>query len=170
MSRLRVLVRLPRPVLLTALPLLGVLAFGGLANAVWTGVGGGIGSGTTATTQPITLNPATPVAGLFPGGSGDVTVTASNPNPASAVITSLTLEVARPGGAFAVDAGHPGCTTSALSYATQTNSGAGWTVPARSGGSDGTLSITLSNALTMTVAAPNACQGATVTVYLAAGS
>ena len=65
---------------------------------------------------------------------------------------------------LAVYADHSGCATSTLSFTTQTNLGAGWTVPAND-----TLSVTLTNALVMGVGAANACQGATTTVYLAAG-
>jgi hypothetical protein len=52
---------------------------------------------------------------------------------------------------------------SALGFTTQTNGGAGWTVPA---GSPGSLSIAMPGALTMTAGASNACQGATFTVHL----
>ena len=67
-----------------------------------------------------------------------------------------------------MDGGHSGCSVATLSYTTQTNGGAGWTVPARVGIVDGTLAITLSNALSMGAGAASACQGATFTVYLAA--
>jgi hypothetical protein len=162
-------VRRPLPILLIVLPVLALLALGGLANAFWTEGSGGTGSASTGGTQPVTLAPAAPVAGLFPGGTADVTVTVSNPNGASVVITSLVLDTAHAGGGFAVDAAHAACGTASLSYATQTNGGAGWTVPAATGGSDGTLSIRLRGAVTMALDAPNACQGASITVYLAAG-
>jgi hypothetical protein len=56
-----------------------------------------------------------------------------------------------------------------LSFTTQTNGGAGWTVPGKIGTVNGTLSITVMNALAMGVGAANACQGASLTSYLAAG-
>ena len=56
---------------------------------------------------------------------------------------------------------------SALGFTTQTD---GWVVAARSGGVDGTLSVTLPNALAMAPNAASACQGATFTVYLVAGA
>ena len=42
-------------------------------------------------------------------------------------------------------------------------------VPKKVGAVDGTLSVTLTNALAMGIGAANACQGASVTIYLAAG-
>jgi hypothetical protein len=56
-----------------------------------------------------------------------------------------------------------------LSFTTATNNGAGWTVPAKSGSVNGTLTVALPNGLAMNAAAANACQGATITVYLTAG-
>jgi hypothetical protein len=166
---MRLHVRPPRA-LLTLLLVVSTLAFAGVAAALWTGSGGGFGSGTTGTTQPVVLTPATPTAGLYPGQRADVVLTVANPNAAPVVITSLRLDEARGDGGFAVDAGHAGCATSALSYTTQTDGGTGWTVPGRVGPEGGTLSVTLPNALAMATDASDACQGATITVYLAAGS
>jgi hypothetical protein len=64
-----------------------------------------------------------------------------------------------------VDAAHPGCVVSTLSFTTQTNGGAGWTVPG-----NGSLPLTLASALSMSTSAANACQGATFTVYLKVAS
>jgi hypothetical protein len=50
-----------------------------------------------------------------------------------------------------------------VSFTTQ-NLAAGNVVPAKSGGTDGTLALTLSNAAAMSNASVNACQGATFTI------
>ena len=151
--------------------LLVVLAVAGTsaANAFWRGSGAGVGSGTTGTTVPVTLSPGSPTATLYPGGLTNVVLTVTNPNPYSVRIGSLALDTSQGAGGFAVDAGHAGCAVSTLTFTTQTNGGAGWTVPGRVGGVDGTLSVTLANALTMGPGAANACQGATYAVYGAAG-
>ncbi|GAA4731980.1 hypothetical protein GCM10023350_14190 [Nocardioides endophyticus] len=112
----------------------------------------------------MTLSPATPSAALFPGGQASVALTITNPNLASVRVGSLALDTSRGSGGFAVDGAHAGCVLSALSFATHTNAGAGWTVAG-----SGSLSVTLTNALSMTASAANACQGATFTVYLTAG-
>ena len=48
------------------------------------------------------------------------------------------------------------------------NGSSGWDVPAKVGAVNGTLLVTLSNALSMAASAADACQGATFTVYLVA--
>jgi hypothetical protein len=141
-----------------------VLLAAGSATAYWAVSGAGSGSGDTGTAQAVTLSPATPTAGLFPGGQASVVLTVTNPNAFSVKVGSLSLDTGQGTGGFAVDGGHSGCVLSTLSFTTQTNAGAGWTVSA-----SGNLSVTLTNALSMTTAAANTCQGASFTVYLAAG-
>ena len=151
----------------------GILALtipaGGAAFAYWSAGATGAGTGNTGTLAALTLSPGTPVADLFPGAQTDVVLTASNPNPEATQIGSLALDATQGTGGFTVDGAHAGCNVAALSFATQTNGGSGWTVPARVGLINGSLAITLDNALSMTAAAASACQGASFTVYLMAG-
>ncbi len=159
-----------RRVLLAFLLVVVAAAFAGTANAFWNTAGSGTSSAATGTTLAVTLSPGTPNASLYPGGQANVVLTVSNPNPSAVLIGSLALDASRGTGGFAVDAGHFGCNVASLSLSTQTNSGAGWTVPAKVGAVNGTLQITLTNALAMGVDAASVCQGASSTVYLAAGS
>ena len=133
------------------------------ASAFWGGGGTGSGSAVTGTTQAVTLSPATATAQLYPGGQAAVEMSITNPNPGGVRVGSLVLEPTQGTGGFAVDGAHSGCVLSTLSFTTQTNAGAGWTV------AGGGTSVTLSNALSMTAGAANACQGASFTVYLTAG-
>lgn len=158
-----------KPLLLVALLAALAIPAGGVAYAYWTAAGVGSGAGNTATTVAITLSPGTPTSTLYPGGQTGVVLTATNPNLSEVRITSLSLNTSQGTGGFSVDAGHAGCSVATLGFTTQTNGGNGWTLPARVGVVNGSLPITLSNALTMGVAAANACQGATFTIYLAAG-
>jgi hypothetical protein len=158
--------RMPRRTILTSLLVVLAVSVCGAASAYLRGSGSGSGSGATGTTVALTLTPGTPAATLYPGGQADVVLTVSNPNTSPAYIGSLTLDTAQGTGGFAVDAPHSACAVATLSFTTQT---AGWTVPGKVGAVNGTLSITLANALAMNVAAANACQGAGSTVYLAAG-
>jgi hypothetical protein len=161
---------LPGRALLTSLLLVGLAAsLSGVAEAYWQGSGSGSGAGSTGTTVPVTLTPGTPAASLYPGGQADVVLTVSNPNASPVHIGSLTLATAQGTGGFAVDPGHSGCAVATLAFSPQTNAGVGWTVLGNVGEADGTLSITLPNALAMGATAANACQGAVFTVYLAAG-
>ena len=141
-----------------------VIIAAGSATAYWAASGGGSGSGSTGAAAAVTLSPATPTAALYPGGSASVVLTVTNPNSFPVRVGSLGLDTGQGTSGFAVDGGHTGCVLSILSFTTQTNAGAGWTVAG-----SGSLSVTLTNALSMTAAAANACQGASFTVYLAAG-
>lgn len=145
------------------------IAVAGAAGAFWGASGSGSGTGRTGTTVPVTLSPGVPSDDLFPGGQADVLLTVANPNASPVRVGALVLDAGQGAGGFAVDADHSGCAVSALGYAAQTNGGVGWTVPARAGSVDGTLAIRLPSALTMSLAAANACQGARITVYLAVG-
>ena len=138
----------------------------GVAYAYWTAGGAGTGFGATGTTVPLTLSSGTPTASLLPGGQTGVVLTITNTNSASVKVSSLALDTTQGASGFSVDASHTGCTLTALSFATQTNGGAGWSVPGKVGAVNGTLAVTLPNALSMSLSAVNACQGATFTVYL----
>lgn len=157
--------KLPLAVLLAVMTL---SALGGIAAAVWSSVGHGTATASTGATVPILLTPATPTDTLFPGGQSDVDLTVVNPNAFTVRIGSLSKDSTRGTDGFSVDAGHAGCAVSALTFTTQTNGTTGWTVPGRVGSTDGTLAVTLANALAMDANALSACQGATFTVYLVA--
>jgi hypothetical protein len=136
------------------------------ASGLWTFPGGGgTGSGTSSIPSPVIASAATTTQPLFPTGTalGGVALTLANPNPYAVHVPSLALDATQGQGGFGVDAAHAGCDLTALSYATQTNGGAGWTVPA-----GGSLSLDVPNAVTLAVTASDACQGAAFIVYLAA--
>ncbi|HZQ64619.1 MAG TPA: hypothetical protein VFA66_05285 [Gaiellaceae bacterium] len=142
------------------------LAASGGALAYYSSSGDGSGSASVAAPDALTIAARTPSTSLlYPGGSGEVDATISNPNGFAVRVNSLVLGA----GGISPDASHPGCDTSALDYVTQTNGGAGWLVPARVGSSNGSLDVRLPDAITMDVAAANACQGATFSVALATG-
>lgn len=143
-----------------------LLAVSGVAAAIWTGSAAGAGTVGTGTSVALTLGPGNPGSGLYPGGSADVVLTISNANRAAATVDSLALDPGRGTGGFAIDVGHLGCALSTLTFTTAST---GWVVPARVGTVDGSLPVTLSGALSMGIDAADACQGATVTVYLMAG-
>jgi hypothetical protein len=152
----------------TIVALLAMLLIGAsTAVAYWTTGGAGTGSGATGSAAAITLSPGTPTTQLYPGGQSDVAVSVDNPNPISVKIGSLSLSTGQGAAGYAVD--HPTCSTAALSFTTQTNGGAGWSVPPKVGSVDGSLTIDLASSLAMSTSAANACQGATFTVYLTAG-
>jgi hypothetical protein len=132
----------------------------------WTGGGSGTASATLDNPQVITLSAGTPSDEASPGETAEVAAVATNPNTYAVQIDSIALDTAQGTDGFDVDPGHAGCGVSSLDFTTQDNGGAGWTVPPRVGPTDGSLSINMTGALTMSAGASNACQGASFTVYL----
>ena len=142
------------------LALLALLAACTTASAFWLAAGSGSGSASSLPSPaPLTISGATPSGLVLPTGAptGDVRATITNANPFPVRIHALELDPAG-GGGFSANAAD--C---ALSYVTQTNAGAGWTVPA-----GGSLDVTLTDALTMGTGAADTCQGQTFTVHLRA--
>ena len=148
------------------LVIMSLSALAGIAAAVWSAVGSGSKTAGSGTTVAVTLSPGTPTAALSPGGQANVVLTITSTNASPVRIGSLSSDTTRGTGGFAVDADHAACVPPSLTFTTQTNGTTGWTVPAKSGSVDGTLAVTLVNAVAMSVSAPNACQGAIFTVYL----
>ena len=144
--------------------LLLVVVLGTVAWSFWTAGGAGAGSATAGTAQPVTLSPAAPTTQLYPGGQAAVEGTVTNPNLGPVRIESLSLDTSQADSGFALDAAHAACGVSALSFTAQTNGGAGWTVAG-----EASMTVSLQNALAMGLGAADACQGATITIYLKAG-
>jgi hypothetical protein len=131
----------------------------GLVYAAWTTNGTGSAyakAGTAAAISTVDVSAST-AATLYPGVSGDVLIKLDNPNPYPVTVTAITGN-----GTIAADAGHSGCTTTGVTFTNQT--GLSLSVPAKSGGVDGTLQSTLTGAASMSNASLNACQGATFTI------
>jgi hypothetical protein len=160
--------RSKRRLTLVAATVVGLALVAGAA-AYWTSSGSGAGSAGTSTTQAVTIAPATPTAALYPGGTADVAATISNPNDTAVHLPSVMLDTSQGTNGFDVDGAHSGCAVSTLSFTTQTNGGGDFVVPAKVGSVDGTLSVDLTNAISMGSGAAGACQGATFTVYLRVG-
>lgn len=146
-----------------------VAATGGVAEAYWTSAGPapGHGSGTSGTTQTLVLSPGVPSRSLQPGGTADVVLTISNPNPEIVQLASIDLDPTRAASGFAVDAAHASCDTRVLAHSSRTT---GWTIPARSDSVDGTSTVVLADALSMAGDAADSCQGAEFEVHLVASS
>lgn len=149
---------------MTGVALLLAVVSGALVWGYVTAGGAGTGAAASGTAAQVTLTPAAPTTLLYPGGTASVVMAATNPNPGPVRIVSLSLDTTQASSGFAVDTDHAGCAVSALSFTTQTNGGAGWTLP------PGSTSISLPAALAMSPSAANACQGASFTVYVKTGA
>lgn len=133
-----------------------------LVFAAWTTNGSGQGyakAGSSSSLSTVDVS-ASAAATLYPGTSGDVLIKISNPNPYPVRVTEVSLNGANSD--IVADASHSGCTTTGVSFSNQTELSID--VPAKSGGTNGTAQVTLTNAAAMSNASLDACQGATFTI------
>jgi hypothetical protein len=126
----------------------------GAAYAYFTGSGHGTGSASTGSMQTVTISSATatPTSPLHPGGTGDVTLKVTNPNNFSVTLVSVVGS-----GTITADSGHPGCTTSGVTFTNQT--GLSTSIAANN-----TATIDLPGAAAMSAASSAGCQGATFSI------
>jgi hypothetical protein len=139
--------------------LAATLALAGTAFAYWSAAGGGSAAGTSSGPAALSVAAATPTQSLLPTGAptGDVSLTITNPNAYAIHVAQLSLDTAAGTAGFSANA--TGC---ALSFATQNNGGAGWTVPS------GNTSLVLTGSMTMGTGAASSCQNRTFSVYVKA--
>jgi hypothetical protein len=145
-----------RPLLLTAPAICVVVGLAsGAAYAYFTSSGTGTASASVGTMQAVTISTATvsPSTPLLPGGSGDVTLEVTNPNAFDVTLVSVTGDA----GTITADSGHPGCTTTGVTFTDQT--GLSTDIPA-----DSTAEIDLPGAASMSAASSPGCQGATFSI------
>jgi hypothetical protein len=137
----------------------GCLAAGALAGAgayaYFSASGQGPGAASVGSMQTVTVAAATTTPGtpLLPGGSGDVTLEVTNPNDFAVTLVSVTGT----GAPITADSGHPGCTTTGVTFTDQT--GLATVIPA-----SGTATVDLSGAASMSTASSAGCQGATFSI------
>ncbi|MFE4198682.1 hypothetical protein ACFRJ9_22770 [Paenarthrobacter sp. NPDC056912] len=129
-----------------------ILGGAGSAYAYWASTGIGSGAAANGTMQTVTVDALiagdTPQNSLIPGGTADVVLRASNPNPYVVTVIGVAAN-----GAVTADAGHAGCTTTGVTFTPllpqpvtiQPNSSVLFTFP---------------GAASMSTASLSACQGA----------
>jgi hypothetical protein len=131
-----------------------VLGLGaGTAFAYFTSSGSGSGTASTGSVQAVTVLPAAGAVTnkLFPGASGDLVVTLSNPNSFPVTITNVSGN-----GTVTGSGGLGTCSTTGVSVPTQ--SGLTITVLA------GTHSVTIPDGVSMDATSDSGCQNATFSV------
>jgi hypothetical protein len=132
----------------------GLVLTAGVAFAAWTASGSGNGYAKAQTVQALTTvdASASTTAQLYPGGSGDVKVTVSNPNSFPVTITGVAGS-----GTITSDKG-AACNASTGVTFTDT------TGLSSSVAASGSTTITLSGKAAMSSASDNSCQGAVFTI------
>jgi nitrogen regulatory protein PII len=132
----------------------GAMLAASVAFAAWTATGSGSGYAKATTAQALTTVDvsATTGATLYPGATGNVKLSVSNPNPYAVTVSSVTGN-----GAITSDKGASCNASTGVTYTDQT--GLSIVVPAAS-----STTVTLANAVSMSNASDNSCQGAVFTI------
>ena len=138
----------PRKIFVAGGVAAGLLA-SGVAFAAWTADGTGTGSAGATTAEALTTSVATASAELYPGGTGDVKVTINNPNDYAVNVTSIS-------GNGTITDDKAACTVTGVTFANQTGT---WNVAA-----NGSSTVTLADAASMSNASDDGCQGAVFTI------
>ena len=148
--------RVPLDALAIGLIVAMFLIVGGAAYASFSAGGTGSGSAPTGTMQAVTISAFTggdqPTSTLIPGGTADVIVRVTNPNPAPVQVFSVTSN-----GSITADSGHPGCTTTGVTFTAPSSP----LSPAVQVLASSTLLFHLAGAASMDLTSVSACQGAT---------
>ena len=140
--------------LMAALAALAGLLTAAAAYGYFASGGSGTGAGGTATMQTVTVATAgTPSTPLFPGGTGDVVFSVTNPNNFTVSLVSVSGS-----GTITPDAGHSGCTTTGVSLNVP-SADLPVSIPANTA-----QTIDLPGAASMSSASLSACQGATFNI------
>jgi len=141
---------------------LGVALVASVAFAAWTATGSGSGYSQATTAQALSTVDvsASTSAQLYPGGTGDMTIRFSNPNPYPVQVTG----VSGSGLPAGITSDKVGCTGASTGVVFTNQTGLTIDVPAAVGVTPGEASATLTGAVAMTNASVNACQGAIFTI------
>lgn len=147
----------PRGVKVAVLAGVLSLAIGaGTAYAYWSSDGSGGGSGDAGDMKTVTVDALvpgdTPASTLIPGGTADVVLRVTNPNPYPVQVYSVTSN-----GTATADDAHPSCTTTGVTFA----GAPGPLSLAVSIALNSSTLVTLPGAASMDATSQSACQGAT---------
>lgn len=138
-----------------ALAFVTVVLAGASAYAYTTAGGSGSGSAPTATMLPVTITALAeadvPSSSLVPGGSADVVLRVTNPNPVAVLVFSV-----EPNGPIYADADFPACTTTGVTFDPPSSP----LSPTVTVGPGSTLLIHLDGAASMDFTSSSGCQGA----------
>ena len=134
--------------------LVGAMLATSVAFAAWTTTGSGNGYAKAATAQSLTTvdASASTSATLYPGATGNVKITISNPNSYPVRVTSVAGS-----GSITSDKGAACDASTGVTYADQT--GLALDVPAA-----GSQTFTLTGSVSMSNVSDNSCQGAVFTI------
>lgn len=150
-----VTIKLPRKVVFV-LAAIVVLVLSSIVLAAWSTSGSGNGYAKAGTASALTLNDASAstTADLYPGANGSVKVSITNPNSFPVRITAVSKQAA---GSITSDKGAACNASTGVTFTNQS----GLALDLADGA---TSTFTLANAVSMTNASDNTCQGAVFTI------
>jgi hypothetical protein len=133
---------------------IGVAMAGTIAFAAWTagGTGNGYSKATTAQNLTTVDVSGSTTAQLYPGGTGDLKLSVTNPNPYAVTITSVAGS-----GTITSDKGAACNASTGVSYTTQSSL-------SQVVGAGATVTLSLTGSVAMSNASDNTCQGGVFTV------
>lgn len=134
---------------------LAALLAAGIGLAAWNATGAGTAAANAGSASELTIDGVS-AGTLFPTATVDVTVAVTNPNPYSVSVTEIGLAAA------GVTTDAVGCDAASVSF----NGPFSYALDALVVGAGDSADVALADALTMSNAAADACQGATFTVNL----
>lgn len=140
--------------IVAGLVIVGGITAGGTAYALWSSTGTGSGRAGTLSAQTLTVTAVTVTGDLYPGASGKLSFTLTNPNPYAVTFTAMT-----PG--TITSSNQTTCPAANLTVAT-IPSGLSLTVAANAT----SPTLTIPTAATLALAAPDGCQNKTFDVAL----
>ena len=147
-------IKIPRKAfVMLALLLSAVAASAVIAAWVTNGTGPGYAKAQTSSNLTLSDASASTTADLYPGATGSVKLKVTNPNPFPVRITS----VAKQASAITSDKGAACDASTGVTFSDQT----GLTLDVAAGA---TVTLTLANAISMSNASDNSCQGALFTI------
>jgi hypothetical protein len=148
-------IRLPRK-LVFVLAAIAALVVSGIILAAWSTSGSGNGYAKAGTASALTLSDASAstTADLYPGATGTVKIKITNPNSFPVRVTSVAKQAS---GTITSDKGAACDASTGVTFTNQS----GLTLDLTAGQ---TLTFTLNNAVSMTNASDNTCQGAVFTI------
>lgn len=145
-----------RPLVMVVVGLITFVSTAGVAVALWSATGSGNGGAKALTAQALTITAAgAPTADLFPGASGDLQFTVTNPNPYPISLTDVDY-----GAVTSSDQAN--CPAANLTTAADGSLAA----PIALNANAVNTPATIADAITLDVNAPDGCQGVTFTVAI----
>jgi hypothetical protein len=134
----------------------------GVGVAAWSSSGTGSAGAKATTLQAVTVTAGTTSAQLYPGGTGDVVLSVTNPNPFPVKITQVSQDTSA--GKYVSSDQGSNCTDANATHPTGVTLTTATGAPLATVAASSTGTVTLTGKAAMSNASDNLCQGATFSI------